>query len=366
MAIYKSKNKTKDGRQYFFRIKYKDVFGEVHDYTSKKYKGRKEAEDEEALYRVKVLNKEVSTSNITIEEIFYDYYKYKSNTLKEPSLIKLKSYYNNYLKSIYDRKINDLTINDYKKFRNYLDSLNLTAVYKNKIQGTLKCMIEYSSKYYNTSDTILKFFERFKDVGIIKEEMLFYTYEEYCKFIAAVDRFDFKVFFEILYFLGLRQGELQALSWNDINFENKTLSISKTLTSKIKGKKWYISSPKTKNSIRILPIPKNVLNDLKILHNNAMGFKDYADTWFVFGNTIPFKETNIGVKKNKYAKLAGVKQIRIHDFRHSCASLLINKGASIALVSKYLGHSNISITLNTYTHMFKSELENISNLLNNL
>ncbi len=64
--------------------------------------------------------------------------------------------------------------------------------------------------------------------------------------------------------------------------------------------------------------------------------------------------------------MANVKQIRIHDFRHSCASLLINQGASIALVSKYLGHSNITITLNTYTHMFQSELENISNKLNNL
>lgn len=366
MTIYKSKIKTKDGRQYFFRIKYKDILGEVHDYTSKKYLKRKEAEDEEAIYRTKVIMKETTSSNITLQEMFYDYYGYKSKLLKEPSLIKLKSYYDNYLKFFKNKKINDLTINDYKGFRNYLETFNLSATYKNKIQGTLKCIIEYSAKYYNTSDTILKYFERFKDVGLIKEEMLFYTYEEYCKFIKAVDRFDFKVFFEILYFLGLRQGELQALNWNDINFENKTLSISKTLTSKIKGKKWYISSPKTKNSIRILPIPENVLNDLKTLHNNAMKFKDYNNNWFIFGNAIPFKETNIGVKKNKYAKLAGVKQIRIHDFRHSCASLLINKGASIALVSKYLGHSNISITLNTYTHMFKSELENISNLLNNL
>ena len=64
--------------------------------------------------------------------------------------------------------------------------------------------------------------------------------------------------------------------------------------------------------------------------------------------------------------MARVKDIRIHDFRHSCASLLINKGASISLVSKYLGHSNISITLNTYTHMYKSELIEMTNILNNL
>ena len=81
---------------------------------------------------------------------------------------------------------------------------------------------------------------------------------------------------------------------------------------------------------------------------------------------MPFKETTIQNHKNKACSIAGVKQIRIHDFRHSCASLLINKGASIALVSKYLGHSNISITLNTYTHMYQSELKNMVEILNKL
>ena len=63
---------------------------------------------------------------------------------------------------------------------------------------------------------------------------------------------------------------------------------------------------------------------------------------------------------------ANLKQIRIHDFRHSCASLLINSGVSIALVAKYLGHSNISTTLNTYTHMFKTEMEEITKIIENL
>jgi site-specific recombinase XerD len=87
----------------------------------------------------------------------------------------------------------------------------------------------------------------------------------------------------------------------------------------------------------------------------------------VFGNSIPFKESTILFRKNKYCDLTdSKKRIRVHDFRHSCASLLIKNGASIALVSKYLGHAKISITLNTYTHMYKSELENITNLINKL
>ncbi len=113
-------------------------------------------------------------------------------------------------------------------------------------------------------------------------------------------------------------------------------------------------------------MPKCVLNDLKTMKNNTMEFNDYKNEWFVFGNVFPFAETSIQVKKNNYCDKAGLRHIRIHDFRHSCASLLINQGASITLVSKYLGHSKISTTLNTYTHLYKSELENVTNILNNL
>ena len=94
--------------------------------------------------------------------------------------------------------------------------------------------------------------------------------------------------------------------------------------------------------------------------------KYFSEEWFVFGNELPFRETTIQMRKNKYCKLAKVKQIRIHDFRHSCASFLINNGASIVLVSKYLGHSKISITLDTYTHLYKNELLEVSNIIDTL
>ena len=144
------------------------------------------------------------------------------------------------------------------------------------------------------------------------------------------------------------------------------MHITKTLTTKIKGEKWTISSPKTKNSTRNLPIPEKLLNDLKTMYNEARKYSDFTANWFVFGNSEPFKETTIQKKKNNYCDLAKVKQIRIHDFRHSCASLLINKGASITLVSKYLGHSNISITLDVYSHMYQSELSKMTEILNKL
>lgn len=365
MAVYKSKKKTKDGRQYFFRIKYKDIFGETHDYTSPKYKSKPEATNEEAKYRIKVSEQKTNTSNVTFKDIFNEYIQSKEKELKQVTINKEKIMFR-HLSSIENEKINKFDLNKYRKLVNYIDSLDFQAVRKNRILGLFKRLILYSKKYYNTSDYIITFVESFKDVGKIKKEMEFFTYDEYKKFDSVIKNFDYHTFFELLYFMGIRQGEATALTWKDIDFINKKIKIDKTLTTKIKGKDWVITSPKTQNSIRILPIPDLLLNDLKILNNSAKEYSDYKNDWFVFGNSVPFKESTIQKMKNDYCKLADVKQIRIHDFRHSCASLLINKGASISLVSKYLGHANVSITLKVYTHMYQSELDNMVNILNNL
>ena len=364
MAVYKTKNPTKDGREYYFRIKYRDILGNVHDYSSPKYKSPRQARDEEAKYRIKVMNNETQLENLTLSQVYIKYKLYKENELKKQTLIKIENLYK-HLEELDNVKINDLKYSHIELLKRHLDDKDLSIEYKNKIIRQLISIIKFSNKYYNTSIEILKFCELYKNKEL-KKEMEFYTYDEYRQFDNAIDEFDWHTFFEVLYFMGLRQGELQALQFKDISFEKEELSISKTLTSKIKGEKWTISSPKTKTSIRTLPIPKNVLNDLKTMYNNAKQYSNYKDTWFAFGNSMPFKESTIQQHKNKYCKSANLKQIRIHDFRHSCASLLINKGASISLVSKYLGHANISITLKTYTHLYKSELEAIKNVLNNL
>ena len=365
MAVYQSKKTTKDGRSYFFRIKYKDIVGITHDYTSPKFKKRSEAVDEEALYRIKVQQQSICTTTLTFENIINEFILDKSKKVKKQSLIKTKNQLK-HLNSIKKIKINDFDLAKYRSFLNELENKKMSISYSNKILGLLKAIIIYSNKYYNTSDVILKFIENFKNNNEYKKEMLFFTYDEYKKFDSVIDNFMHHTFFELLYYLGLRQGEAQALNWNDIDFNKNEISITKTLTTKIKGEKWTISTPKTKGSRRILPLPKQLSNDLKQLKSNAKKYNDFKNNWFVFGNSLCFPENTIQTNKNKYCKLAGVKQIRIHDFRHSCASLLINQGASIALVSKYLGHANITMTLNTYTHMYKSELIDITNILNNL
>ena len=226
-------------------------------------------------------------------------------------------------------------------------------------------MIKFSTRCYGTSDKILSLIDTYKKTEL-KKEMDFFTIDEYNKFSSVIDKLEYKTFFDILYFLGLRKSEALALTWNDIDFKKETVSITKNITRFIDGKKWSFSTPKTKNSIRVLPIPKRVLESLKKIKNDYSKYKDFSKNWLIFGINDPWGNTTICNVKNKYCKLAHVKQIRIHDFRHSCASLLINKGASIQLVSKYLGHANINITLATYTHLYQSELDDIKKTLDTL
>ena len=360
------KKKTlKSGIKYSFTLRYKDIYGNTKQYTSKGYNTKREAELEEAKFRIKIQEKKTTFINITFKDIYQEYIEYKSKLVKLQTLNKIKEL-SKYLQPIMDIKVNDLDLATYNKFNLYVDKEGYSVNHKNKILNLLKSLVNYSHKYYNTSDTILAFIENYKEVNPFKKEMQFFTYEEFLKFENVIDELDYKTFFEVLYYLGLRQGEACSLTWSDIDFNKSEVSINKTITTKLKGQLYTISSPKTKKSNRVLPIPKKLLESLKIMKLNAMKKKYFKEDWFVFGDELPFRETTIQVRKNKYCKLAGVKQIRIHDFRHSCASFLIQNGASIVLVSKYLGHSKISITLDTYTHLYENELKKVSSLIDTL
>ena len=94
-------------------------------------------------------------------------------------------------------------------------------------------------------------------------------------------------------------------------------------------------------------------------------FYNFELTWFVFGRIFPLQDTTIQTRKDHHCNGIG-KTIKIYAFRHSCTSLLINNGATISLVAKYLGHSKISTTLNTYTHMFKNQFDDILEMIDKL
>lgn len=359
------KKQLKSGIKYSYTLRYKDIYGNTKQYTSKGYNTKKEAELEEAKFRIKINEKKISLSNLTFDDVFLEYKEYKSKQVKPQTLSRIEDIYKHF-EPIKNIKVNDLDIKTINKFKLYIEKIGNTISWNNKVLNLLKSLINYSHKYYNTSDVMLNFIENFKEVNQIKKEMQFFTYEEFQQFINVVEEFDYRVFYEVLYYLGLRQGEACSLQWNDINFDKCEVSINKTITTKLKGQLYTLSSPKTKKSNRVLPIPKRLIEELKTLKERAKKKKYFNESWFVFGDELPFRETTIQVKKNNYCKKAGVKQIRIHDFRHSCASFLLSNNVSITAVSKYLGHSKTSITLDIYSHITDNELKKVSNFIDTL
>lgn len=113
-------------------------------------------------------------------------------------------------------------------------------------------------------------------------------------------------------------------------------------------------------------MPEVLVNCLKKAKLEAKQLNGFNENYFVAGDAFPISSNALADRKNTNCEKAGVKQIRLHDFRHSCASLLINKGANIQVVAKYLGHTKIEETLKTYSHLFISTLDEIINVIDTL
>ncbi len=253
----------------------------------------------------------------------------------------------------------------FEETRKEINKLPLATSYKNDLFKFIKAILNYGSKWYDFNFTpVYNKMTNFTNPNELKKEMLFFTIDEFNQFISVEDDIMFRPLFETLYYMGLRKGELRGLQWKDIDFKNKIMRIYKQIPSIYSMDNYKLSPLKTQNSNRDLPINDLLLADLKRLYNYKKEFKNFSQEWFVFGNDLPLTKDSIRSRKNRNCKLAQVKQIRIHDFRHSCASFLINYGASITLVAKYLGHTKIDETLNTYSHMYQNKLEDIVKLIN--
>ena len=206
--------------------------------------------------------------------------------------------------------------------------------------------------------------------------MSFYTPEEFKKFIEIAKRqaiekqkkeknmyeWNFYVFFNIAYYTGLRKGEIHALRWNDI--DNDYLSVKHSITQKLKGKTDVETPPKNKSSIRTLQIPLPLVKILKEHKKGQMQLPNFSEDNRVLGDSKCLRDTTIQKRNMLYSSLAKVKTIRIHDFRHSHASLLANMGINIQEVARRLGHKKVEITWDIYSHLYPKEEEKAVAILN--
>lgn len=175
------------------------------------------------------------------------------------------------------------------------------------------------------------------------KEMEFWKQEEFQKFLEYVaDKSISYYAFEMLYWSGIREGELLALTPADFNFEKKTLRINKSY-QRLEGED-VITDPKTPKSNRTIVMPDFLAIEMENFIKSIYGIK-MNDRIFTISKSYLHHEMDRG------AKLAGVKRIRIHGLRHSHISLLINLGFSALAIGERVGHEAIDITYH-YAHLF--------------
>lgn len=379
MSVHKDiKNKTKDGRMWYFVSSYVDQNNKRRLYKSKKFKTQSEAKEAEAVYMLQN-NK---FANIKFGTVAIDYFENLSAKRKESTLYTYKNAYNSNIRDFFEEmNINTIEIQTLKAWRNIIEKKNFSIRYKNKLHCIIKNILDYAMKYYNLDknvESIMGPFEINNDVIKKDDDKLRYiTVEEFSKFISGIDSTMWKTFFSFLFFTGCRKGEVQALTWEDIDFQNNVISIYKTLTVKTPDN-YKITNTKNKLNRKVI-INTSLKKQLLDYKREMKRFTDFNEKWFVFGGTRFLAQTTIDNNKHKYFEKANIPEITIHEFRHSHVSLLINEYVQksknnsmkvdtakfFLMMSERMGHT-IEVMQKTYMHLFPSIQDEIVDLLNNI
>ncbi len=219
-----------------------------------------------------------------------------------------------------------------------------SPVYLRTLNCQLSAIFNHAVRFYNLRENPCK---KAGNMGKNKNrEMLFWTKEEYLKFADTMMYKPLSYYaFEMLYWTGIREGELLALTPADFDFAKGTVSITKSY-QRLKGQD-LITAPKTEKSNRVINMPKFLIEEmqdyLRQLYDIGM-----EDRMFTVTKSYLHHEMERGAKE------AGVKRIRIHDLRHSHVSLLIDMGFTATAIADRVGHESIEITYN-YAHLFPSK-----------
>ena len=245
------------------------------------------------------------------------------------------------------RKLSEITAKDVMDWQNAIRGLTdakgkpYSPTYLKTVHNQLSALFNHAVRYYGLQVNPAA---KAGNMGVEeRREMLFWTKEEYLKFAdAMMDKPLSYYAFEMLYWCGIREGELLALTPGDFDFEKQTVSISKSY-QRIKGQD-VITDPKTAKSNRVIQMPAFLCEEMRDYIKSLYGVKP-TDRIFTVTKSYLHREMDRGAKE------AGVKRIRIHDLRHSHISLLIDMGFTALAIADRVGHESIDITYR-YAHLF--------------
>lgn len=312
--------------------------------------------------------------NITYQEIYNDWIIQYKNTVKESTFVKTKRIFNNHILPYFGKmRIENIEI------KHCQNAINLWA----KSLKRFKMIMNYAGMIFDyairigliaMNPTKLVTRPKIKD-EVEEKEPNFYTKAELTLFFNCLEKEnDPKIYslFRVLAFTGIRKGEALALTWNDINFEQQTITISKTLT-RGEQSKLIIQTPKTGNSKRVVSVDDKTLSILKQWRTTQkkqyfiLGFNTMNKQQLIFSNLQnDYLQPTI---TRKYIKQVcekyELKEITTHGFRHTHCSLLFESGATIKEVQDRLGHSDVQTTMNIYAHVTQDNKEKTAKLFAN-
>ena len=313
------------------------------------FKSKKEALEYEKNI---ILNNSLGAS-IPFKNAVNQYLEFKKPRLKESTYFNMMSIFNNVI--YFDNfLISDITPIQVSDFQNKLIKIYKPSTIK-IINAYVKMLFTWCVRYKGLANNPFSMVDSLKLERAKRMDII--TVDEFKQIIENVKNDDMKLMFKILFWAGLRIGEARALKIDDIDFNNKTISVTKNYI-KVNGKN-IITTPKTKWSIRIIKIDDVLTQEIKDYLDKALYI---IDDDFIFRYEKTSYTNNF---KNIALKVLG-KNLRLHDLRHSHASFLINNGVDVLLISKRLGHSNIAMTLNVYSHLYPNKESEAISVINKI
>lgn len=315
------------------------------DLNGNPFKTRKEAILFEEKYFSNLNNSFYENQNKTFKQLEKVIIQRLGMYYKVTTLHSIKETYTKYFLAFFgNTKLKNLTYESLLEYRRYLVERCGEFTSIKSVEANSKAILKIINELFNTNINEKVLAIRNKKQKVTK--LNYYTYDEFNKYLAVIKDDNDKLIFLLLYYYGLRIGELRALGSSSFDLANNLLIIERAVTDHVGMKKAIVIEPKNKSSVRSYPL----LNDIKILYIKIYGENFKGDFILSKNPNKPIGGTTICRKNFKYSKEAGLQHIRIHDFRHSCAIYLYSNNFNSASIAKWLGHSSTQTTERTYIH----------------
>ncbi|MBQ5735169.1 MAG: site-specific integrase [Lachnospiraceae bacterium] len=345
----KAERDVKTGK-WLIQYRYTDWQGNRKKSTKRGFNTKREAEE----WLRNFLVTQQADFNMLFEDFIKIYYADMETRLREHTMRTKKYLIDLKLLPYFGKmKLNEIKAADIRKWQNELMQQGYAPTYLRTINNQLAAIFNYAVKYYDLPNNPCR---KAGSMGKGKaDEMQFWTKEEFEQFIDVVmNKQQSYMAFMTLFWTGMRMGELLALVVSDVDFQKRTISITKSYQRM--GGRDVITEPKTPKSKRVITIPQFLAVDLQDYLNSMYGVQD-EDRLFPITKYYLEHEMERGIKGS------GVKRIRIHDLRHSHASMLVEMGFSPLEIAERLGHEKIETTLNTYSHLYPNKQEQLADKL---